>query len=234
MRAVTNSVCLGTAILAWHLVACASVVAYGGGQADFDRSGTVNANDLSRLANAWLSEDVSGTEDMNGDDRVDLLDLARFARDWRAGATPAREPFVLTLGKRASWPADHEGYDPNLPGYHIVGGIASVTLHARRGKLPRELVLAIQTSPGMPPMLENFTLVGRFVKLSGEPFNPDAGMTYFARIADSDEWQAVPEIETDVYFKFEIRDDEVRVTFLPRAIELLRAECVISWIDWYR
>jgi len=144
------------------------------------------------------------------------------------------EPFELILGKGASWTQGHEGYDPNLGGYHIVGDIASVTLRAKMGSRPCKLVLAIQTSPGMAPMLENFTLVGPFAKLSGEPFNPDAGMTYFRKISGSDGWEAVPEIDADVYCRFEICDDEVRVTFLPPAIGLLRAACTISWIDWYR
>jgi hypothetical protein len=143
-------------------------------------------------------------------------------------------PFELTLGQRASWSQGHEGYDPNLPGYHIVGDIASVTLCATVDRLPCELVLAIQTSPGMAPMLENFTFISPHVKLSGEPFNSDAGMMYFRRGGDSSEWEAVPELDADAYFKFEIRDDEVHVTFLPQAIGLLRAECMISWIDWYR
>ena len=144
------------------------------------------------------------------------------------------EPFELTLGKKASWSQGHEGYDPNLPGYHIAGDIASVKLRAKTDRLPCELVLAIQTSPEMPPMLENFTLIGPYAKLSGEPFNPDVGMTYFRKIGCSEEWVAVPTIKTDAYLRFEIIGDEVRVTFLPKAIELLRAECTISWIDWYR
>jgi hypothetical protein len=140
----------------------------------------------------------------------------------------------LTLGEKASWSADYEDYDPNLPGYHIVGDIASVTLRAGTATLPCRLVLAIQTSPGMPPMLENFTLVSPCVKLSGEPFNPDAGIAYFERAGCSDEWQAMPQIDTGTYLKSEIGDDEVRVMLLPKAIRLLRAGCTISWIDWYR
>jgi len=144
------------------------------------------------------------------------------------------ERFELMLGKKASWSQGREGYDPNLPGYHIVGDIASVTLRAKTDRLPCELVLAIQTSPGMPPMLENFTLVNPFVKLTGEPFNPDAGMMCFRKVDGSDEWEPVPEIAIDAYLKFEICDDAVRVTFLRKAIELMRAECTILWIDWYR
>jgi len=151
-----------------------------------------------------------------------------------ADSDPGGESFELTLGPKASWSQGHEGYDPNLPGYHVVGEIASVTLRAKTDRLPCKLVLAIQTSPEMAPMLENFTLIGPHTKLSGEPFNPDAGMMYFRKIGCSDEWVAVPQVRTDAYLRFEIIRDEVHITFQPKAIELLRAECTISWIDWYR
>lgn len=241
MRMAARMIWLGAVVAAPLLVGCVSgsgmggtVVDRDGGPADFDRSGMVDANDLLRLASAWLDEGPSFPQDMDCSGRVDLADLVQFAEDWRAGVTTDREPVVLTLGKRASWPPGHEGYDPNLPGWHIIGDIASVRLHARAGALPREFVLAIRTSPGMPPMLENFTLTTPRVQLSGEPFNPGAGMAYFRKTVCPGEWETVPETDADTYFKFEIRDDEVRVTFLPGAVELLRAGCAISWIDWYR
>jgi hypothetical protein len=154
--------------------------------------------------------------------------------DGTADSDLSGEPFELTFGKKASWSQGHDGYDPNLPGYHITGDIASVTLRAKTDRLPCELVLMIQTSPGMPPMPENVTLVGPYAKLSGEPFNPEAGMMYFERVNSSDGWKAVSEVATDAYLRFEISGDKVRVTFLPQAIGLLRAACTISWIDWYR
>jgi hypothetical protein len=151
-----------------------------------------------------------------------------------ADIDPNAAPFTLALGAKASWPTGYEGYDPNLPGYHLVGDIASVKLRARTGTPPGELVLAIQPRPGVPAMLENFTLVSPCAELSGEPFNADAGMMYFERIGCSDQWQAIPVVDTGAYLKFELRGDEVRVTLLPKAIDLLRAECTVSWIDWYR
>ena len=223
----------------WHLMARVAgwdpspCIDYGGSPADFDHSGTVDANDLLSLTRVWLSEDLPRPEDIDRDGRIDLADFVQLADDWRADTVFIREPIELSLGKRASWPPGHEGYDPDLPGYHIVGDIASVALRVATDRLPCVLILAIQTSPGMPPMLENFTLVGPQVKLSGEPFNPDGGLTYFKKVG-SDDWEDVPAVETDAYFKFEICDDEVRVTFLPRAVELLRDDCTISWIDWYR
>jgi hypothetical protein len=158
------------------------------------------------------------------------MSLSVFGTD--AGPSPV--PFELLLGKEADWAEGHQGYDPNLPGYHLVGDIASVTLKALTDLLPDKLVVAIRTSPGMPPMLEDFTLGGPHVRLTGEPFNPHAGLVLFERVDCSSQWRAMPEVDAGTYLFFEIAGDEVRVTFLPPAITLLKAECTISWIDWYR
>jgi hypothetical protein len=202
--------------------------------ADFDHSGTVDVQDLLMFADAWLSQDVLQAEDVDHDRLVALSDFAWLADWWQTDMTSTREPFKLVLGKRAAWAQGQEGHDPNLPGYHLVGDTASITLQARTENLPDRLVLTIRTSPGMPAMLENFTLAGSHVKLSGEPFNDQVGLTYFTRVDCSDAWTAMPDISTDGYFTFETVGGEVRVTFLPKAIELLKARCTISWIDWYR
>ena len=201
---------------------------------DFDRSGTADMQDLLMLAHAWLSQSALQAEDVDHDGWVALSDFAWLANSWRTDPVSVREPFRLVLGKRAAWAQGHEGYDPNLPGYHLIGDIASITLQARTENLPDRPFLTIRTSPGMPAMLENFTLAGAHVKLSGEPFNEQVGLTYFTRVDCSDAWTAMPEVSTDGYFTFEIVGDGVRVTFLPKAIELLKTRCTISWIDWYR
>jgi len=201
---------------------------------DFDHNGTVDPRDLQMLADAWLSQGVLQAEDIDHDGRVAVSDFARLAGSWRTDPISAKEPFKLVLGKRAAWAQGRQGYDPNLPGYHLSGDIASITLQVRTENLPDRLVLTIRTSAGMPAMLENFTLAGSHVKLSGEPFNEQVGLTYLTRINCSDAWTAMPEVNTDGYLTFEIVRGEVRVTFLPKAIELLRTRCTISWIDWYR
>jgi hypothetical protein len=205
-----------------------------GDAADVDHDHAVGLEDLLALGRQWLAEGVLLAEDLDRDGRVNLTDFARLADAWRVEATCLQEPFELVLGPRAEWSQDHVGYDPNLPGFHIVGDIASVTLRARTDQPPDELILAIDTSPSTTPMLENFTLVSPYAKLSGEPFNSLVGLTYFRRVDCSQTWEAVPDAESDPYFTFEITGGEVHVTFLGPAIELLRAECEISWIDWYR
>ncbi len=69
--------------------------------------------------------------------------------------------------------------------------------------------------------------------LTGEPFK-SAELDYFARANSLVEWQGPLKVQTDTYFKFDVVGEEVHVTFLPPAMELLKVECKISWIDWYR
>jgi hypothetical protein len=171
--------------------------------------------------------------DINGDCKVDFVDVTIMALHWCTELWPEQVPFELAVGDGAKWSDQYKGYDPDLPGYHIVGDIASVTLRARTDSPPGTLVLAIRTSPGMPAMLENFAFAAPCVMLAGEPFK-EAGLTYFERPNSSMEWKVVPDIQTDTYFKFNAVGDEVHITLLPKAIELLDMECKISWIDWYR
>jgi len=204
-----------------------------GDTADLNHDGTVDARDLLVLADGWLVKEAPLAQDMSRDGSVNLLDLGKLAGHWRADPGSEREPFDIALGVRAQWSGLHKGYDPNLPGYRIAGDIASVTLRARIDDLPAKLVLAIRTSPGMAPMLEDFTCAAPCVMLSGEPFK-DAGLTCSKRADSSLSWEVVPDAATDTYFKFDAVGDEVHVTFLPAAIELLRMQCRISWIDRYR
>ncbi len=204
-----------------------------GNIADLDRNDTVDPNDLAVLADVWLAQDVLLAADLNHDATVDFRDLAKFAANWRADARSEQEPFDISLGSRAAWSQQHKGYDPALPGYHIVGDIASVTIRGRVDNLPEKLILAIRTSPGMPPMLENFTFAAPCVTLTGEPFK-GTQWDYSTRDNSSADWQGPSKVGAGTYFNFDVVGDEVHVTFLQKAIDLLRTECRISWIDWYR
>jgi hypothetical protein len=204
-----------------------------GNIADFDHDDAVDGNDLLVLADMWLAQGVLLAEDLNHDGLVNFRDFAKFAANWHTDVGSGQEPFQIILGDKAKWSPQFEGYDPNLPGYHIVGDIASVTMRARTDDLPEALILAIRTSPGMPPMLENFTFAAPCVMLKGEPFK-GGELDYFARANSSVEWQGRSKVPIDTYFKFDVVGEEVHVTFLPPAIELLKVECKISWIDWYR
>ena len=137
-------------------------------------------------------------------------------------------PFEIEMTRNAVWTEGHEGYDPDLPGYHLTGDIATITLKPIAGELPDQLVLKITTSPGMRPNLEGFmvksgdvaiqTFMGSELMQVNTPDSPRERIY----------WQ------TDDYFAFELADDAVLVIFQPKGMELLRRECVISWIDWYR
>jgi hypothetical protein len=204
-----------------------------GNIADLDHNDAVDRNDLLGLAAMWLAQGVLLAEDIDRDGVVNFRDLAKLAANWRTDVGSEQEPFEVSLGSRAKWSQQYAGYDPNLPGYHIVGDIASVTMRARTDSLPQTLILAIRTSPGMPPMLEGFTFAAPCVMVKGEPFK-DAELDFFTRPSSSMEWQGPSKVQTDTYFKFNVVGDEVHVTLLPLAIELLKVECKISWIDWYR
>lgn len=204
-----------------------------GSIADLDRNDTVDANDLAVLADMWLAQGVLLQTDLNYDAVVNFRDFAKFASSWRSDVGSGQEPFQIILGDKAKWSEQYEGFDPNLPGYHIVGDIASVTIRARTDSLPQTLILAIRTSPGMPPMLESFTFAAPCVMLKGEPFKSNE-LDYFTRANSSMEWQGPSKIQIGTYFKFDVVGDEVHVMLLPAAIALLKVECKISWIDWYR
>lgn len=155
-----------------------------------------------------------------------ILLFAGCARDIEPRAVT--NPFEIEMTRKAVWTEGHEGYDPDLPGYHLTGDIATITLKPVTGELPDNLVLKITTSPGMRPNLEGFmvksgdvaiqTSMGSELMQVNTPDYPREGIC----------WQM------DDYFAFELADDAVLVIFQPKGMELLKAECVISWIDWYR
>lgn len=141
-------------------------------------------------------------------------------------------PFLLHLPRTVSWtPGCREGFDEELSGYHVTGDIASLRLRPARQDLPDRLVLAITTSPGMKPHLDHFrlTMIGGHIQL--EPFNEQtqARVTWTNR-----ENNTFAYVEKETYFDFAVVGNAVHVTFKPEAMELLKGECAVSWIDWYR
>lgn len=204
-----------------------------GGSTDLNHDGVVDAKDLLPLSESWLSGVSPQAEDLDRDGVVNLSDLARLAAKWRTDPCAVQGPLEVALGRRARWSSRHAGYDPNLPGYRLVGDIASVSLRAQTDDLPGRLVVAIQNSPSAIPMMEGFTFASPCLMVSGEPFK--AGSLSVSRRADSSlPWQPAPGVNADEYFAFELLSDEVRITFLPAAVELLRTPCKLSWVDWYR
>ena len=143
------------------------------------------------------------------------------------------DPFAITFGKTARWTEGREGFDPQLPGYHITGDIATIHLRPRSDRLPQSITLAIRTSPAMRPNLESFVLSTKENVIDTAPSN-GTGLTDVKDPTGKTPWQPVARVKTGTYFRFAVRGKEVHVTFLPKAMELLKQECKVSWIDWYR
>jgi hypothetical protein len=140
-----------------------------------------------------------------------------------------RAPYRIEFGNRARWTEGHEGFDPNLPGYHVTGDIASLTLHPTGHPPPERLILVITPAPGMRPMLESF-------KVSTADIEIDTTLVEAVQIEFVRDQRTgiTHEVKKGTYFTFEVGDDVVRVTLLPEALWLLAGTLHISWIDWYR
>jgi GT2 family glycosyltransferase len=158
-----------------------------------------------------------------------VLVLIGLSATLATAAKDTREPFRVEFLKSARWTEGHEGFDPELSGYHITGDIAGVILDPRTNRLPGKLVLAITTSPGMRPNLEGFFVTGTNLAIEtalsdGLDYstvkNPGAGTR--------------SSVKKGTYLQFRVVDKAVHVTFLPRAMPLLEKKCKIFWIDWYR
>jgi len=169
--------------------------------------------------------------------KVAILICALFVAGCKStGASSQKamqDPFELTLVKKARWSPGHKGYDPDLPGYRIVGDIASITLKPRTKKIPKKLVLVIQTSPGMPPMLENFTLAAPEITITTALPNHQK-IAEIRHPKSPKPWETAEQVPKDTYFHFAVIGDRVHVILLPKAMKLLTDQCKISWIDWYR
>lgn len=135
----------------------------------------------------------------------------------------------IDLLRGAQWAEECQGYDAQLPGYHLVGDIASIRLARQDASVPSKLVLSIQTSPGMPPNLEGFT-----VTTSTRVVHTAHGLE-LVEISDTVDHPPETVFEPQrTYFDFQIVEDAIQVIFLPKAMALLRDDCIVSWVDWYR
>ncbi len=141
-------------------------------------------------------------------------------------------PFEIRFAKTATWGKGMVGYDPDLPGYHVSGDIASLRLRpAAGGRPPEKLVLAISTSPGQKPHLDHFRLAVLGGQIEIEPFAEQARPRVMWTGRERNTFQYA---ERGAYFTFAVVGDEVQVVFQADVMELLSGECSISWIDWYR
>jgi hypothetical protein len=96
-----------------------------------------------------------------------------------------------------------------------------------------QLCLEIWTSPGMPPNLEAFVLAWGDTLIRASAFGQSGLSEVIAKNADG-RWKTVSQLDTKGYFAFEKGDSSVTVYLLPAALGLIKKDCTISWIDWYR
>ena len=142
------------------------------------------------------------------------------------GARPVlAEPFTVTITHRVPATGDAPVYDPALPGYRVNAEIGTLTIHPRGDKRPEKFVLAIRTA-GQTPMLEGFTLKsGTKTIQAGLKLNTE----------EVSQPNAPVKLEkAGTYFQIQVVGREIHVVFQPAALALLQADCVISWVDWYR
>ena len=148
------------------------------------------------------------------------------------GATQV-DPFAITFVKGAGWTQGYQGFDPKLPGYHLTGDIAEIRTRLQSEKLPETIVLAIRTSPAMRPNLESFVLSNKDTVIDTALFN-GTGLELVKDPKSKTPAEPVAKVKQGTYFRFAVVGEQVQVTFMPKAMELLREEYEISWIDWYR
>jgi hypothetical protein len=151
--------------------------------------------------------------------------VSAFAEGGETGKST--HPFEVTFVKRLPAAEIAPVYDPKLPGYRFDAEIATVKIRPLAGKPPDKLVMLIRTSPGMPPMLEGFTLQA-----------PDRSVTTGLKLASEEiRFNATPgraEVRAREYFEVNVVGQDVQIVFLPKAMGLLKKECTVTWVDWYR
>ena len=148
-----------------------------------------------------------------------------------SGGTP--EAFNIRLVRGVKWTSDTLRLDPRLPGYHLSGGIGVVELQIASEVSHDRLVLDITTSSGMKPNLESFTLGWGDTLLKVAPFGASSLADVIVKNANG-RWKTIFQRDRQDYFEFQRRDSTVKVSFLPAALQFMKRECTITWIDWYR
>ncbi|GEM_PF-2599091 len=149
-----------------------------------------------------------------------------------AGCSHTREMLQTDLYDvtliRAQWTEGRTGFDPQLPGYHVAGDIARIELRPHPGRLPDRLVIAI-TVPGERPMLEYLGVSSADVVIDSALFN---GLAY--DLVKGGDGKEIARLKRGECLRYEIVGREIRVTLLPKALQMLHGAFTVSWIDWYR
>ena len=150
---------------------------------------------------------------------------------------PLLSPFDVELLRKTSFAPGRDGFDPALPGYHLVADIGGIKLTPRKApvdatthRVTDVLILRIATSPGMPPMLEGFTITSERGSL--QTFLSKEGPPADTEIRARDGKTQI--VSSPRYVEMKVVDKTVEVRLLPPAMEWLKNGGTIQWVDWYR
>ncbi|GAB4374859.1 MAG: hypothetical protein Kow0042_19820 [Calditrichia bacterium] len=142
-------------------------------------------------------------------------------------------PIKLVLEKGVQWAENKKGFDRELPGFHLVGGIGEVTLRLTSPDRPPKLILEIQTSAAEPPMLEQFRIITSNLIYEMSPFSQPA-VIYVLERHPGEHPMVRDTLPQDEYFSFKMIDGGVQVIFSAKSWNLLSDKCRISWVDRFR
>jgi len=119
-------------------------------------------------------------------------------------------------------------YDAALPGFRTSAQIVVGNIKPKTKELPAKLVLVIRTTPGLPPMLEDFGMRSpkKTVRTGLKRRHED--------VVETGKEAKREQVPTGTYFVFTKTRTEVQITFTPMAMEMLKDECSIEWTDWHR
>jgi len=148
-------------------------------------------------------------------------------------ASDANASYGVTFVRGVTYREGYAGYQADLPGFRVVGDIASLRLDRISDRASGPLVLGIRA--GGRPMLEHFEAAaadGSWA-ISGSFFDGTGEMDVQTPTTDG-KATMVHRAPANTYLRMDIVGDEVRLTLKPALLEQLGEQFTVRWIDYYR
>lgn len=130
----------------------------------------------------------------------------------------------------------HSGFDEELPGFHILGkgnGFVYARISPASQERPAALTLALQAASSVGnSTAEKPTLVALqnpINRTSLWMFSIKQGDTVVSNSLHREGKTVLISKGPTDYFRYDIVDDSIHVTFLPKAVALLSKECYLTW-----
>ncbi len=155
------------------------------------------------------------------------------------GKPSERSAYALTIAKGAAPELDRRAFDPNLPGYWLVGREATIQLSRIQDEpLTKTFSLMLRTKPdataAKPSEIDvlristpNYRIVTKF--------NPDkvapVDIMAYSEKKEGTEFVVVKTDTTGRYLAFERVGEHVKVTFTAEAMSILGDDFVMTWED---